>query len=132
MQDARHRFRAAGAEIVLIGQATPSDAADFRAKFGLELTLLADEQRASYRALHLKRAGLTGLIGPRVLLRAVSTVLGRRVRQGRTIGHPAQLGAALAVAPGDRVLFEQRARDAADNVPPDELLAAIEAQPAPA
>ena len=132
MQGAREQFLAAGADVVLIGQATPQDAANFRRQFELELTVLADEQRISYRAVGAKMAGATGLFGPRVILRAFATVLGRRVRQGKTIGHPAQLGAALVVAPGDRVLLAQRARDASDNVGPADLLGAIEHQPTPA
>ena len=125
MQSAREQFHAAGAEIVLIGQATPKDAADFRRQFELELTVLADERRISYKAIGARMAGVTGLFGPRVLLRAFSTVLGRRVRQGRTVGHPAQLGAALVIAPGNRVLFAQRARDASDNASPADLLGAL-------
>jgi hypothetical protein len=94
--------------------------------------VLVDEQRTSYKAIGARLAGATGLFGPRVVLRAFMTVLGRRVLQGKTIGHPAQLGGALVVAPGEHVLLEQRARDASDNVPPADLLAAIEHQPTPA
>jgi prostamide/prostaglandin F2alpha synthase len=132
LQGAREQFLAAGANVVLIGQATPTDAAAFRRQFELELTVLVDEHRTSYKAIGAKLAGVTGLFGPRVVLRAFMTVLGRRVRQGKTIGHPAQLGAALVIAPGDEVLVAQLARDASDNVPPADLLAAIEPQPTPA
>ena len=132
MQGAREQFLAAGADVVLIGQASPQGAANFRRQFELELTVLADKQRTSYRAVGAKMAGATGLFGPRVILRAFTTIFGRRVRQGKTIGHPAQLGAALVIAPGDRVLLAQRARDASDNVPPADLLGAIEHQPTPA
>jgi hypothetical protein len=125
LQDAREQFTAAGADLVLIGMATPEDAESFRHQFSLELPVLADRRRESYRALGATVAGVGGLFGPRVILRAVTTVLGRRVRQGRTVGHPAQLGAALVVAPGGEVLFEQRARDASDNAPPQALLDAL-------
>ena len=125
MQDAREQFRAAGADVVLIGQATPADAENFRRQFELELTVLADERRTSYKAIGARMAGLNGLLGPRVVLRGLLTIVGRRVRQGKTIGHPAQLGAALVIAPGNRVLFQQRATDASDNAPPEALLAAL-------
>ncbi|MGI9183827.1 MAG: AhpC/TSA family protein [Solirubrobacteraceae bacterium] len=132
MQGAREEFLAAGADVVLIGQATPADAAHFRRQFEFELTVLVDQQRTSYKAIGAQVAGVAGLFGPRVVLRAFMTVFGRRVRQGKTIGHPAQLGAALVVAPGEHVLLEQRARDASDNVAPADLLAAVEHQPTPA
>jgi len=125
LQDARKQFTAAGADVVLIGMATPQDADSFRRQFSLELPVLADRRRESYRALGATVAGIGGLFGPRVILRAVTTVLGRRVRQGRAIGHPAQLGAALVVAPGGEVRFQQRARDASDNASPQTLLAAL-------
>jgi hypothetical protein len=125
LQDAREQFTAAGADLVLIGMAMPEDAENFRRQFSLDLPVLADRRRESYRALGATVAGVGGLFGPRVILRAVTTVLGRRVRQGRTVGHPAQLGAALVVAPGSEVLFEQLATDASDNAPPGALLAAL-------
>ncbi len=131
MQDAREDFAAAGAGVVLIGQATPEAAHHFRDQFELTVPVLADERRESYRAVGAQVAGVSGLVGPRVILRAITTVLGRRVRQGRTIGHSAQLGAALVIAPGDRVLFEHRAADASDNASPATLLAALPAEPAP-
>ena len=111
--------------MVLIGQATPADAENFRRQFDLELTVLADERRTSYKAIGARMAGLNGLLGPKVVLRGLLTIVGRRVRQGKTIGHPAQLGAAMVIAPGNRVLFQQRAKDASDNAPPEALLAAL-------
>lgn len=89
MQDAREDFDRAGGDLVLIGQATPQDAANFRRQFNIDLPVLADERRVSYRAIGAKMSGVGGLIGPKMLLRAVPTVLGKRVTQGRTIGHRA-------------------------------------------
>jgi hypothetical protein len=43
---ARERFQAAGADLVLIGQATLGDAADFRRRQKIELPVLADEHLA--------------------------------------------------------------------------------------
>jgi peroxiredoxin len=132
LQGAREQFRRAGAEIVLIGQATPRDAANFRRQLKLDLPVLADEHRTSYKAVGAKVAGIGGLFGPKVVLRAVGAMLGQHVTQGRTIGHPAQLGAALVVAPGGEVLFSQLAADASDNASPREMLAALEGRPAKA
>jgi hypothetical protein len=125
LQGAREQFTQAGADLVLIGQATPADAAHFRAHLKLELPVLADKRRTSYKAIGAKVAGLGGLIGPKVALRAIPAVLGQGVRQGKTIGHPAQLGAAMVIAPGGKVLFSQLAQDASDNASPDEMLAAL-------
>jgi peroxiredoxin len=132
LQGARDPFRQAGAEIVLIGHATPQDAANFRRQLKLDLPVLADEHRTSYKAVGARVAGVGGLFGPKVVLRAVSAMFTLHVTQGRTIGHPAQLGAALVIAPGGEVLFSQLAADASDNASPQDMLATIEAQPAKA
>jgi hypothetical protein len=125
LQDAQPRFAQAGADVVLIGQATPDDAANFRRRFEIELPVLADTRRTSYKAIGAKMAGVGGLFGPNVVLKGVKTALGRGVRQGKTVGHPAQLGAAMVIAPGGEVLFKQLAADASDNAPPEQLLAAL-------
>ena len=46
---ARAQFEQAGANLVLIGQATPRHAAHFRRRQGIQLPVLADEERVSYR-----------------------------------------------------------------------------------
>ena len=51
---ARGEFEAAGARLVLIGQLTPEHAAQFRRRQGLELTVLADKDRASYKVAGTK------------------------------------------------------------------------------
>jgi hypothetical protein len=47
-----------------------------------------------------------------------------KVHQGRIIGHPAQLGGAMVIAPGGEVVWSHMAEDASDNASPKEILAA--------
>jgi prostamide/prostaglandin F2alpha synthase len=122
---ARGQFEDAGLRLVLIGQATPRDAAEFRRKLRIELTVLADERRASYKAFGLRVGGVTQLFGPKVIAKGVLTSVRAGVRQGLTVGHPAQLGGAAVILPGGRIAFEHRAADASDNVSPEQLLGAI-------
>jgi hypothetical protein len=110
--------------LVLIGQLTPRHAAHFRRRQGIALPVLADEQRASYRAAGAKVGGVTDLFGPKIVAKGALTTLRTGKLQGRTIGHPAQLGGAIVVAPGDTVVYERMARDASDNASPEEILAA--------
>jgi peroxiredoxin len=125
LQGAHDQFEQAGVDVVLIGQATPKDAANFRRQHKIELPVLADERRESYRAAGAKMAGVTGLFGPKVVARALGTAVNQKVMQGQTVGHPAQLGAAAVIAPGGAVVFEHLADDASDNAPPGEMLAAL-------
>jgi len=120
----RKEFEAAGVRLVLIGQATPRHAAHFRRKLGIDLPVLADEERDSYGAAGAKIATFGELLGPSSLAKGVRASARSRVIQGRTIGNNAQLGGVLIVKPDGTVAHAHMSEDAADNVPGAELLAA--------
>ena len=122
---ARDQFEAQGAPLVLIGQLTPRHAAHFRRTQEIELPVLADERRASYKAAGAKVASLTELLGPKVIAKGLLTGARTGARQGRTLGHPAQLGGAMVIRPGNEIAWSQMARDASDNASAVEILAAI-------
>jgi len=121
----RADFKAAGANLVLIGQGTPRQAAEFRRRQGIQLPVLADEGRVSYKAAGTKVGGVSDLIGPKSVIKGVMASARTRRMQTRTIGHPAQLGGTLVIAPGGTVAWSHVAEDASDNAPPAEILAAI-------
>ncbi len=122
---AREEFDRAGVKLVLIGQATPRQASAFRRKTGIDLPVLADEERVTYRLAGLRRGSMSQLIGPRSVLAGVKHSARSGVMQGRIIGDAAQLGGAMVIGPGDGVLFEQRSRHAGDTVEPEDLLQAV-------
>jgi peroxiredoxin len=122
---ARRDFEAAGAKLVLIGQLTPRHATHFRRREKIGLTVLADNDRASYRAAGARKGGAAQLLGPSVVAKGVMTSLKTGKLQTRTIGDPAQLGGAMVIAPDGTVAWSHMARDAGDNTPPEELLAAV-------
>ena len=112
-------------KLVLIGQASPRQAAHFRRKLGVELPVLADEKRRTYKLAGLKRATVSQLLGPRSVLSGVKHGARSGVMQGRIVGDAAQLGGAMVIGPGDEVLFEQRPANAGDSIEPSDLLAAV-------
>lgn len=120
----REKFSAAGVELVVIGQGTPAHAKHFRDQHDLDLMLLVDPDRATYKAAGAKVANVAELFGPRVVARGLKAVVGERVVQGRTVGHPAQLGGVLVIAPGGAVTWAHLANDAGDNPPNSEVLRA--------
>jgi peroxiredoxin len=124
LDGAREDFEAAGVDVVLIGQLTPRHAAHFRRRQNLQLTVLADERRASYRAAGAKVATMGELLGPRVALKGLATSRKTGQVQGKTMGHPAQLGGVLLIEPGGAVAWSHMAEDAGDNASPEEILAA--------
>jgi peroxiredoxin len=121
---AREQFEAAGARLVLIGQATPRHAAHFRRRLGIELPILADEQRVTYKAIGARKGSIAELVGPRMLAKGAMTSARYGVVQGRTIGNPAQLGGAMVITPDGEVAWSHLAQDAGDNVDAEQLLAA--------
>ena len=121
----RSKLEAAGARLAVIGQGTPAHAAHFRDSHKLDLPMYVDEGRKSYKAAGTKIGTVTELLGPRVI--AKGAVASRRdgVVQGRTIGHPAQLGGVMVVKPGDEIVYVHLADDAGDNPGNDDVLAAV-------
>ena len=124
---ARSEFDRAGANLVLIGQATPRDAAQFRRRQGIQLRVLADEDRVSYRAAGAKKGGVRDLVSPKVVAKGALTGLREKTVQTRTVGSAGQLGGVLVVDTTGRVTWSHMATDASDNAPPEEILAAIKA-----
>jgi len=122
---AREQFEAAGVRLVLIGQLTPRHAAHFRRRQNIELPVLADEHRASYKAVGAKVGSLGDLVGPKVIAKGTITSLRSGKLQGRILGHPAQLGGTMVIAPDGTVARSHMATDASDNVPPQAILAAV-------
>jgi peroxiredoxin len=123
---ARSEFEAAGVRLVLIGQATPRHAAHFRRRQEIDLPVLADEKRESYKAAGAKVATAGELLGPKSVTRGLMKTVGSRgkVHQGKVIGHPAQLGGSMVIARDGRVTWSHMSEDASDNASPDEILAA--------
>jgi peroxiredoxin len=123
---ARSEFDAAGVRVVLIGQATPRQAAHFRRRLDIDLPVLADESRKTYQAAGAKVATAGELLGPKSVSRGLKKTFESRgkVHQGRIIGHPAQLGGAMVIAPGGEVTWSHMAEEASDNATPEEILAA--------
>ena len=122
---ARDEIEQAGVRLVLIGQATPRHAAHFRRRQGIELPVLADEKRASYKAAGAKVATMGELLGPKVFAKGLRTTAQTGRLQTRTVGHPAQLGGAMVITPDGRVAWSHMSEDASDNASPEEILEAI-------
>ncbi len=127
MDRAREEFERAGASLVLIGQLTPRHAAHFRRRQQIELPVLTDKERQTYAIAGAKVGSLAELVGPKVIAKGALTTLRTGKVQGRTIGHPAQLGGAMVIAPSGEIVWSHMAKDASDNASPQEILRAIRA-----
>lgn len=125
LRERYEEFQARGADVAAIGMGTPEMAADFRDKKSVPFPLLVDTTKQTYKALELGRASTMDLLGPRVWGRGLKAYL-KGEHQGLTIKQdPTQLGGAAVLARGGETVLLHRARDAADNLPVEELLRAI-------
>jgi peroxiredoxin len=125
LDGARGDFKAIGAELMLIGQETPREAAKFRRRQGIQLPVLADKERVSYRAAGTKVATMSQLFGPKSVVRGVLASARTGRIQGRTVGHTAQLGGVLVISPDGRVVWSHMSEDASDNASPEQILTAL-------
>jgi len=123
----RDKFDAAGVRLAVIGQGTPDHARDFQRSQHVDLPLYVDRTRDSYRLAGAKVGTLGELLGPAVVARGLRVSLRDRVRQGRTVGHPAQLGGVLIVKPDGSIPYVHLSDDASDVPPNNEVLAAARA-----
>ena len=121
----REQFERAGVELVAIGNGTVEQAAEFVRSHELEgLALLVDPERRVYEAAGARVGTLSQLVGPRVVLSGARRAAGAGQRQGRVIGHAAQLGGVLIVAPDGSVPYVHLAENASDLAPAEEVLEA--------
>jgi peroxiredoxin len=124
----RDKFEQAGANLVVVGQGTPAHAKHFRKTQDVDIPLLVDPDRRTYKAVGAKVGTLGELLGPRVVLKGALT--GKR--QGKHVGNPAQLGGVLVIDTDGRVTWAHMADDASDNPPNEDVLEAVRQIAAPA
>jgi peroxiredoxin len=124
---AHEEIEAHGARLVFIGQATPKHAKHFQRRYAPDVEVLADEKRATYKAMGIPRGGAAQLIGPTSVLKGISRTMtsGQVTVQGRVIGDAAQLGATMIVLPSGEVAWSHVSKDASDNAEVKDVLAAL-------
>lgn len=117
------QIHAAGAELIVIGNGSPSFMAGFRETTGYDGALFTDPSLEVYKAAGLKR-GVTKVFNPRAGLAALGALKGG-FRQGRTQGDALQQGGTLVVSSRGDVLWAHVDRFAGDHTDPDEIVRAI-------
>ncbi len=124
MRDSLDEIEARGATLVVVGSGKPHHARWFAEDLNYDGPILADPDLLTYRAAKLRRTYFS-LLSPATIAAAMRA-FGDGHRQTRTRGDPWQNGGVFVLAPGDRVLFEQRSAAAGDHARVDEILAALD------
>lgn len=117
------RIHAAGYELVVIGNGSPSFMAGFRETTGYTGPLYTDPSLELYKAAGLKR-GVFKVVSPRAAIAALGALRGGH-RQGRTQGDALQQGGTMVIDRAGRVLWSHVDDFAGDNADPEEVLRAL-------
>lgn len=116
-------IRAKGAELVVVGNGQPWQAAAFREEMALDAPLFVDPALAAYRAAGLKR-GASSVLGFSAARAAVRALRGGH-RQKGVQGDAWQLGGVFVIRPDGSVPYAYVSRAAGDHAPPAAVLAAL-------
>lgn len=116
-------LQAKGADLVVIGNGTPAQAARFVRDRAPDLTVLVDPDLAAYRAAGLKRS-VGALFRPSVLKSAVRALASGH-GQGLTQGDPWQNGGVLVVDRGGALRWAYVSQTPGDHPPIGDVLAAL-------
>ena len=125
LQRAKEDIEAAGARLVMVGQATPKHAAAYRRRFAPDIQILADEDRSTYELIGAVRGGASELFSPNVIGKGLVRSAKNRTVQGRPIGDVRQLGGTVIVMPDGKIPWSHMSTDAADNATTDEIIEAL-------
>jgi len=128
LREDRQRFNDLGAGIVLIGQGTPSDAAEFTERMRQPFECLVDTDRSAYRAYGLVRATATQVFGPQVALPFLKANLRREtVQRGLHGGSFMQMPGTFVIDTDGVVQMAHRNRHVADTPASDRILDVLSA-----
>jgi hypothetical protein len=116
-------LRAAGADLYIIGNGTPSFIEGFREQTRYQGPIYTDPSLATFRAAELKRS-VTSTLDPRSLGKALGA-FARGQRQGLTQGDAWQQGGVLVVAPTGDIKWHHASERPGDNATGAQILAAL-------
>ena len=118
------KIRAAGADIVLIGNGEPHYIAGFRKETGYPDPVYTDPSRLSYELAEMKR-GILRTVNPMPLFFAVRA-MARGQMQTSVKGDKTQQGGVLVVLPGGKVIFHHSDAVPGDLAKVKDIVAALE------
>jgi peroxiredoxin len=117
-------IRRRGAELVVVGNGSPVEAAAFQVEVGLDFPLFVDPGRRAYAAAGLRR-GASTVLRLNVFRRGLDAWQ-RGFRQGKIAGDPWQQGGVFVIRPDGDVRLAHVSREAGDHPEPAVLLAALD------
>jgi len=131
LREEQHRFRDAGATVVLIGQGSPEEGARFREENRVPFACLLEPGRASYEAYGLGRGTIPQVFGPRVAVPFLAAnVHNETLQRGLRGGSMMQMPGTFVVDTTGVIRLAHRNRTIADSPRNDVILEALAGLPA--
>lgn len=125
VKDLRDRAEAldrAGLSVVVITPDRPSRARKFADDYNVPFPVLTDPQRNAYRAYGLMDGSFGQLVNPRIVARGAKATM-NGIFLSRPTSSPRQLPGTAIVGPDGQLRHLHHARDAADHLTSDQLIA---------
>lgn len=114
-------FKEAGGEIVAVGQGTPQYLDQFARQFAIPFPCLCDVSLKSYEAYGLKKGTFNEIMGPRVLLKGIRSMIFKGVKMGKVVGDPKQMSGAFVIDTRGNLCFSHIGKTS-DDIPQNEAL----------
>ena len=128
MRRNKKRLEKAGALVVLVGLGTPSESAEFAAKYNVPFAIVADKDKKLYRKFGLKQMSTLGFLSPGLALKGMAAIVG-----GHGIGMPQgdvrQLPGVFIINTAGQIVFSHFASNPADHPDAETIIAAIRKRP---
>jgi len=122
----KESFEKAGAQVVLVGMGTPSESAEFAAKFKVPFPMVADPEKKLYRKFELKRMSTLGFLSPSLALKGVAAMVG-----GHGLGMPQgdvrQLPGVFIIDTAGEIVFSHFSSNPADHPDAKTIIDALDA-----
>ena len=119
-------FRELGAQVVLVGLGTPEETAAFKKQYKIPFPMIADPDKALFKAFHLKQASATAFLSPVMAVKGISALL-RGYGIGLPSGDVRQLPGVFIIDTHGVIRYRYYAESPADHPAPDVLLEEIRA-----
>ena len=125
MRRNKKNIEKAGAQVVLVGMGTPSESAEFAAKFNVPFPIVADPGKKLYRKFELKQMSTLGFFSPSVALKGVAAIVGGN-GIGRPQGDVRQLPGVFIINTAGQIVFSHFSGNPADHPDATTILAALQ------
>ena len=126
MRREKKHFDQSGAQVLLVGMATPSETAAFAERFDVPYPIVSDPKRKLYQAFELGRMKPWDFLSPIVALKGVSAMAQGHL-MGLTQGDARQLPGVFVIDTTGAIRFHHYSRDPSDHPFPEIILDALQA-----